>query len=339
MLVVGRIQPAEAADGPQRGMTGTVFRLSGDLQAVQPESGDWIGRPVRLDRVYAATLTHRQVFRETAYPLVDALTRGESSSMLLFGGEDAGKWRHLLGQRQRPASGSPSATPPGERQSKGEGGEAGLLSMMVDMLYDHVRHVACASHRFRLSCTACELVDEGKTEQPAVRDILAGATRENLAEPKGPPVLLRRDAHEPSPWLARDDELGICMHGLEERVEDFEALKQPKTPREKTAAAATALKQLLHSRLRAARAAALAEGEVGCGGDRHYLVTFVLQQMKRPTFQVLARKTGTGTEGLSDSYHTYTHICIIYVYFRRTIRRRDQGTEHSPCRIVTNTRG
>jgi len=47
--------------------------------------GDWLGRPVRLDNVYASSTTHRQVFRETVYPLVDGLTRGQSCSVVLVG--------------------------------------------------------------------------------------------------------------------------------------------------------------------------------------------------------------------------------------------------------------
>ena len=131
---------------------------------------------MRLDKVYSSSTTHRQVFREAVYPLVQELTRGQSSTVVLIGGRHAGKWEMALGPKlehgssmpvAKPAvrgsllapatspagvspamrfAGSPLAGTPGALVSAGSlkttsSSSSGLISMILDMVYEHAKQV------------------------------------------------------------------------------------------------------------------------------------------------------------------------------------------------------
>ena len=171
---------------------------------------DWLGRPVRLDKVYSSSATQRQVFRESVLPLVDGLTRGQSGTIVLIGGRRSGKWETLLGPKHEhadrvsqgfkgaqgsilapgtspsgvartarsPVPRSPAAAGPSQgdackASASGASSGHGLISMILDMLYEHARQVGCASHRFRLSCSACQLAEHAQVNLLTSTKVLA----------------------------------------------------------------------------------------------------------------------------------------------------------------------
>jgi hypothetical protein len=273
--------------------------------------GDWFGRPVRLDKVYTSSTTHRQVFREAVYPLVDGLTRGQSSAVVLLGGRYSGKWDLFLGPRHERERGGSRAAPPkgaarvsvlapgaspagspgarfsasplagvpgsaaGAASKVSAGSSSGLVGMVLDMLYEHARQVGCASHRFRLACTACEI---GEHPQASVSDLLLGAGARQDPHAKGPALVTRQDSTS-APHLDGDPEIGVTVRGLEECVEDFVA-----------PFSAGPVKELLLSRL------ADAYEDNGGSAQAHFMLTLVLEQLKRPTFQAHNAPKGRNTD-------------------------------------------
>lgn len=139
--------------------------------------------------------------------------------------------------------------------------------MILDMVYEHAKQVGNASHRFRLSCSACEV---GEHPDASCSDLLRGAStsRPSSHPPKGPAVLPRRDTARATLHLEGDPEIGVTMKGLEDCVEEFVS-----------PFSAGPVKELLLSRLVDTR-------DATDDNSKHYLITFLLEQMKRPTFQV-----------------------------------------------------
>jgi len=292
------------------------------LYSLQPmdcprDQGDWIGRPVRLDKVYTDSITRRQFFRESVYPLVDGLGRGQSSTVVLIGGRHAGKWDAVLGakhERRGPASLSSRQSIDGPHQrpsmlapnfSPGSGGSpgrrfesdpadiagvqaastcsGGLISMILDMVYEHARQVGCASHRFRLSCSACEV---GEHPDANIVDILEGeSSGRGAGRSKGPTLLVRRDTCGGVPRVDRvlprvdsDPDLGATVKGLEDLVEEF------KSPFSSGRLKELVLEKLVQQRERSGDAA------------KHYMLSLVLEQSKRPTFQAHDAPKGRNTD-------------------------------------------
>ena len=161
-------------------------------------------------------------------------------------------------------------------------GGGGLIAMILDMVYEHARQVGCASHRFRLSCSACEI---GEHPAASVADLLQGACAARApatTTSKGPTLLTRGDRLRAElgggqPRLASDPEIGMSMKGLEDCVEDFDA-----------PFSAASVKELLLSRLVDAR-------DASDDQSKHYMVTLILEQMKRPTFQAHDAPKGRNT--------------------------------------------
>jgi hypothetical protein len=191
--------------------------------------GDWFGRPVRLDKVYTGATTNRQVFREAVYPLVDGLTRGQSSTVVLVGGRSSGKWDVVLGprhERQRGGGGglaappmgaarasllapgaSPAGTPGGRFAGSphagtpgAQGGAAGgaskaaaaASSSLVGMVLDMLYE-----HARQVGCAshrfrlASTACAVGEHPQAAVSDLLLGAAAPQGPSAKGPALVTR----------------------------------------------------------------------------------------------------------------------------------------------------
>ena len=247
-----------------------------------------MSQPVHLDKIHTSSVTRRQVFRESVYPLVDGLTRGQSSTLVFIGGRRAGKWEAVLGSHQpqtrnnhctsddpRASILAPNLSPGGGSLGGRANGRqdaaslqagpcsGGLISMILDMVYEHARQVGCASHRFRLSCSACEIGEH-------VVDMLQeGSLACDSAGSKGPKLLIRSDRDPPGNLLRLDDnpDIGATVAGLQDVAEELKSNSWPGR-----------LKELLVGRL-------MQQRDVSDDSSKHYMLTIILEQSKRPTFQ------------------------------------------------------
>lgn len=149
--------------------------------------------------------------------------------------------------------------------------------MILDMLYEHARQVGCASHCFRLSCSACEV---GELPDAGVVDILQKA---NLAgdtdgsKGRGPKLLIRNDPDNLL-QLDSDPEIGVTVTGLQDITQEL-----------KRNCVSGPLKELLQGQLAKQR-------DLSGDDSKHYMLTILLEQTKRPTFQAHDAPKGRNTD-------------------------------------------